>query len=149
MKKLDELKQELKDITKWPWASCAAYVWQGEKMLFDSPEEEATGALFRARGTGSGLTWNQQRVNIKFIAKSPEVISKLIEVVEMQRKALEDFKENGTRHSLHPCGVFKKCGCFDSIGGDNWQSYIRSQNESVRSRADDFIKNTDKLLEGL
>lgn len=64
---------------------------------------------------------------------------------EILRSCVEDFKDHGTRHSVNPVGVFKDCGCFDDMGGSNWQKYIRSQDESVRERARETIKKLEEL----
>ena len=62
-------------------------------------------------------------------------VEKLQEQNKIMREALCDFRDNGTKHDINPTGQFKKCGCFDSFKSDNWQSYIRSQDSSVKDRA--------------
>ena len=61
--------------------------------------------------------------------------------------ALKDFAEHGTRHDANPTGMMKPCGCFDSFKGDHWQSYIKSQDESVRERAKTAIKEISMVKE--
>lgn len=55
--------------------------------------------------------------------------------LRLAKEALEDFRDYGTRHDIHPTGMFHDCGHFDSLSGDNWQGYIKSQDSSVRERA--------------
>lgn len=53
---------------------------------------------------------------------------------------LNDFKVFGTRHDTNPTGKFMPCGHFESFNDDSWQGYIKSQDESVRTRAAACLK---------
>ena len=78
-----------------------------------------------------------------------QYVIKLEEIINIQGEALNDFMVFGTRHDLNPTGQFKECGCFDSITGDGWQGYIRSQDRSVRERARQALAQVEKLKEEL
>jgi len=76
---------------------------------------------------------------------SCEEIESLRRENEIMRSALEEIKNNGTRHDLNPTGRFKPCGCFDSFSGDNWQGYIRSQDEFVRELCREALLKCEEL----
>ena len=74
-----------------------------------------------------------------------EEIERLTESLDYAIWALKEFKNHGTRHDTTPTGMFKPCGCFDSFDGDNWQSYIRSQDHSVKEMADHYLNTIEKM----
>ena len=63
--------------------------------------------------------------------------------LEKAEEVIKDFADFGTRHDVNPTGQFKNCGCFDSINGDHWQGYIRSQDQSVKNIAQDYFNQKD------
>lgn len=71
-------------------------------------------------------------------------IQRLQQQVKVLREALEDFRDCGTRHDINPTGMFKSCGCFQSMNGDSWQGYIKSQDEYVRDRARQALKGSEE-----
>lgn len=92
---------------------------------------------------------DQQRFNNKNNLSIDQKISDKIVKLEQRLKdaeeVIKDFKNYGTRHDINPTGQFKPCGCFDSMSGDSWQGYIRSQDKHVRSIASDYFKKYKEL----
>lgn len=64
-----------------------------------------------------------------------EAQAKLDKTLEL----IKDFRDFGTRHDTHPTGQFMPCGCFNSFEGDYWQGYLRSMDNSVRTRATELL----------
>jgi hypothetical protein len=66
-------------------------------------------------------------------------------MIKLLEGALVDFRDFGTRHDLNPTGQFEECGCFQSMSGDSWQGYIKSQDMMTRLRAKETIAKLNDL----
>lgn len=87
MERLDEIKKRLEKANKGPWFTDGHYVWEGSPppkedlkgMISDFPNERM---VTRARGTGRGLSWEQQKANMEFLAACRQDVPWLIEQIE-------------------------------------------------------------------
>lgn len=104
--------------------------------------------IWRAARLSAEKEIEKLRTENKELAKiSTERTNEVYVLIAENEKLVEcvkDFRDFGTRHDINPTGMFKSCGCFDSCSGDNWQGYIRSQDESVRERARKILKELEE-----
>lgn len=101
MKRLEEIKKRAEEATKGPWESDQIlYVWQrgdGGGMVLDTDiDGEGEGSIVRARGVGRGLSRDQQKKNLEFVAQARQDIPWLVDRLE---KALQYLREGKAKYA--------------------------------------------------
>lgn len=91
------MKKCAQEATPGPWESDGMnYVWKTKVGGRDGEVEHMISDLdiTRARGTGAGLTMQQQKANLAHIAASnPQAVLKLIDKLEKAERLVEIFDE--------------------------------------------------------
>jgi len=108
------------------------------EFLDFNPESEDYSSLY---------VHNFSLVDIEEVNKELAEKNKQLELSQKReailKKEMQSLASCGTKHDLNPTGVLKACGCFDSFLGDNWQSYIKSQDLFVRQFAIQALKEVE------
>lgn len=94
-KYLQEIEERLNAATPGPWFSDGvAYVTNHNHMIVDDVDDEYL--KIRARGTGSGLTTDQQVANLELIAHGRQDLEVLRKMVKLLFKRIKYVSLDGT-----------------------------------------------------